>query len=213
MKDAPLEANSFTRDIGRVCQDYVGRQLSLIPNAAVVPEVVYDDDQRSVDWFVLFEDLVVLVEVKSTRMSHLARMGGNKLKDDVERCLGKAYKQVRRTHELLADGHSAFVEIPADRPRIAIIATLEPYWAANSPFIAEFLPESPIPTSVASVRALERLVDVLRTIGGPEPLIKVLDDPDRRTWNLENGLPDITVPKNPILDAAWNRFPFPSGDA
>lgn len=206
------QANSFTRDVGRVCQDYVGRQLGLIPNATAFPEISYDDDQLSVDWFVVFDELVLLVEVKSTRMSHLARMGGNKLKDDIDRSLGKAVKQVRRTHELLTDGHPAFAEVPTDRPRIAIVVTLEPYWAANSPFIAEFLPEPPIPTSIASMRTLERLVDVLRTVGGPEPLIKVLDDPDRRAWNLENALPDVTVSKNPILDAAWNRFPFPTGD-
>ena len=205
------QANAFTRDIGLVCQDYVGRQLGLIPNAIVLPEIGYDDDQLSVDWFVVLDDLVLLVEVKSTRMSHLARMGGNKLKGDINRSLGKAYKQVRRTHDLLAAGHAAFAEIPTDRPRIAIIVTLKPYWAANSPFIAEFLPEPTIPTSVASVRALERLVDVLRTVGGPDPLLKVLDDPDRRMWNLENALPEIEMTKNPLLDAAWNRFPFPTG--
>ncbi|MFI4991433.1 MAG: hypothetical protein ACHQHO_11040 [Solirubrobacterales bacterium] len=206
------QTEAFTRDVGRVCEDYVGRQLRLIPNATVTPEIVYDDEKRSVDWFVVFDELVVLVEVKSTRMSHLARMGADRLKDDVDRCLGKAYKQVSRTDGLLADGHAAFAEIPTDRPRLAIIVTLEPYWAANSPFIAEFLPESPIPTTVASVRALERLVDVLRTVGGPDPLTQVLDDPDRRTWNLENALPETEVPKNPILDAAWSRFPFPTGD-
>jgi hypothetical protein len=205
------EANQFTRDVGRVCEDYVGRQLRLIPSATVTSEILYDGDQLSVDWFVVFDELVVLVEVKSTRMSHLARMGAEKLKDDVKRRLGKAYEQVQRTDELLSGGHSAFAEIPADRPRIAIVVTLEPYWAANSPFIAEFLPEPPIPTSVASVRALERLVDVL-CIAGPDPLIKVLEDPDRRTWNIENALPDIEVPKNPILDAAWSRFPFPNPD-
>lgn len=206
------QANAFTRDIGLVCQEYVGRQLRLIPNATVLPEIVYDDDQRSVDWFVIFDDLVVFVEVKSTRMSHLARMGGSKLRDDIERCIGKAYKQVKRTDQLLADGHPAFAEIPADRRRIAIIATLEPYWAANSPFIAEFLPEPTVPTTVASVRAVERLVDVLSAVGGPQPLIEVLGDQDRRMWNVENALPDIPVEKNAILDAAWNRLPFPSGD-
>jgi hypothetical protein len=65
----------------------------------------------------------VLVEVKSTRMSQLARMGANKLGQDIERSLGKAYKQVARTHQLLADRHPAFAAIPADRPRIAIVAT------------------------------------------------------------------------------------------
>ena len=57
-------ANAFTRDIGLVCQEYVGRQLRLVPKATVLPEIVYDGDQRSVDWFVIFDDLVVLVEVK-----------------------------------------------------------------------------------------------------------------------------------------------------
>jgi hypothetical protein len=206
------QTESFTRDIGRVCEDYVGRQLQLIPNATITPEIVYDGDQLSVDWFVVFDELVVLVEVKSTRMSHLARMGAERLKDDVQRCLGKAYTQVSRTDGLLADGHSAFAEIPADRPRIAIVVTLEPYWAANSPFIAEFIPEPPIPTSVASVRALERLVDVLAAVGGPDPLIQLLEDPDRSTWNIENALPQIEVPRNPILAAAWDRFPFPVPD-
>ncbi len=91
--------------------------------------------------------------------------------------------------------------------------TLEPYWAANSPFITELLPETPVPTTVASVRALERLVDTLCALGGPDPLIKVLEDPDRRTWNLENALPDLQTSKNPILDAAWSRFPFPNGES
>jgi hypothetical protein len=30
-------------------------------------------------------------------------------------------------------------------------------------------------------------------------LIQVLVDPDRRTWNVVNALPDIEVPQNPIL--------------
>jgi hypothetical protein len=205
------EANAFTRDIGLVCEDYVGRQLRLIPNATVLPEIGYDDDQLSVDWFVIFDELVVLVEVKSTRMSQLARMGGNRLKQDIERSLGKAYKQVARTHQLLTDRHPAFTAIPADRPRIAIVATLEPYWVSNSPFIAEYLPQPTIRTSVSSVRGLERLVDVLCAVGGPEPLTTILDDPDRRTWSLENALPDLATPKNPILDAAWDRLPFPNG--
>jgi hypothetical protein len=205
------EAEAFTRDIGVLCQDYVGRQLRLIPAGKVIPEIVYDDDQRSVDWVVVFDDLVVLVEVKATRMTHLGRIGANRLSDDLKRCLGKAYKQVNRTDQLLTDGHRAFADIPADRPRIAIIGTLEPYWAANSAFVAEFLPEPTVLTTVASVREIERLVDVLATLGGPRTLTEMLADPERRTWNLANALPDIEVPKNPILDSAWKSFPFPGG--
>jgi hypothetical protein len=35
------QAKAFTRDIGLVCEDYVGRQLRLIPNATVSPEISY----------------------------------------------------------------------------------------------------------------------------------------------------------------------------
>ncbi len=74
--------------------------------------------------FVVFDELVVLVEVKSTRMGQLGRMGGSRLAVDVARCIGKPYNQVRCTDKLLAERHPAFGEIPIDRPRIAIIATL-----------------------------------------------------------------------------------------
>jgi hypothetical protein len=202
------EANEFTRDVGLVFQEYIGRQLRLIPNATVLPEIVYDDSQRSVDWFVIFDDLVLLVEVKSTRLSHLGRMDANKLKEDIKRCIGDAYKQVERTDLLLSEKHPAFTGIPTDRPRIAIVATLEPYWAANSPFMTKFLSEPAIPTTVASAREIGRLVDVVCALGGPQPLVDIVTDQERRTWNLENALPDIAVVKNPILDEAWQRYPF-----
>jgi hypothetical protein len=180
-----------------------------MPGATVVPEIVYGDSQRSVDWFVVYDDLVVLVEAKSTRLSHLARMGGNQLKEDIERCIGKAFAQVTRTDDLLSQGHSAFADIPKDRPRIAIVATLEPYWAANTPFVGKFLPAPAIPTTVASMRAIEHLVDVVMALGSPQPLIDIIADDERRSWNLENALPSIDVPKNPILNEAWERYPFP----
>lgn len=203
-----VEANAFTRDVGVVFQEYVGRQLRLMPGAVVLPEIVYDDSQRSVDWIVIFDEVVVLVEAKSTRLSHLARMGGNQLKQDIERCVGKAFAQVARTDELLSQGHSAFRDIPVDRPRIAIVATLEPYWAANTPFVGKFLPSPAIPTTVASIRAIERLVDVAAALGGPQPLVEIVADEERRTWNLENALPNIEVPGNRLLEEAWSRFPF-----
>jgi hypothetical protein len=79
--------------------------------------------------------------------------------------------------------------------------------------VAEVLPQPTILTSVSSVRALERLVDVLRTVDGAEPLTNVLKDPDRRSGSLENALPDLTTSQNPILDAAWSPLSFPTCDS
>jgi hypothetical protein len=202
-------AARFSEDLGLVFEDYVGRQLRLVPDATVVPEISYDDNKRSVDWFVVFNKLVLLVEAKTTRLTAVSRLGGGSLENDVKRCLGKAYDQITNTNELLNAGHPAFSEIPADRPRLGIAVTLEPYWAANSPFVAEFLPEPQIPTTVASARAFEHLINVLCAKGGPEPLLAVLRNPDRRTWNLENALPDLPGVRNPLLEAAWSKLPFP----
>ncbi len=69
------DAERFTRDIGLIFQHYVGRQLALLPNVSVIPEIFYDNDQRSVDWFVITDEDVLLIEVKSTRVSQAGRMG------------------------------------------------------------------------------------------------------------------------------------------
>jgi hypothetical protein len=74
--------------------------------------------------------------------------------------------------------------------------------------MTEFLSDPAIPTTVASAREIERLVDVVCALGGPQPLLDIVNDQERRTWSLENALPDIEVVKNPILDAAWNSYPF-----
>lgn len=203
-----IEADEFTRDIGVVFQDYVGRQLHLLPGATVLPEIHYDNDQRSVDWFVIFDELVLLVEAKSTRLSNLARMGGTALGGDIDRSLGRAFKQLGRTEQHVAGGHRQFAAIPTDRPRIGIIATLEPYWSANSPFVRQLLPEPPLPVTVASIREVERLVDVVRFHGDAAVLGEVLADPERRYWHLANALPGEEVPRNPILEAAWHANTF-----
>jgi hypothetical protein len=206
------EADAFTRDVGVAFQDYIGRQLRLMPGATVLPEIVYDASQRSVDWFVIFDQVVVLVEAKSTRLSHLARMGGDQLAADIDRCCGRAVRQISRTDELLTERHPAFSEVPTDRPRIAIIATMEPYWGVNNPFLSKLLPHSAVRTMVASASEVEYLVGVVTKLGGPESLIGVFADEDRRTWNLGNALPQVEIPRNPILKAAWDSYPFPTGE-
>jgi len=209
---ADADANAFTRDIGLVFQEYVGRQLRLLSGGTVVPEIFYDGEQRSVDWFVIFDELVLLVEAKTTRLSHLARMGGNALEGDVQRSLGRAFRQVARTEQLLVDGHREFGAVPTDRPRLAVVVTLEPYWFANTPFIRRFLSEPAMPVTVASIREVEHFVDFVRGGADPDVLGDVLSDPERRTWNLANALPAGEVPGNPILEAAWASYPF-LGDA
>jgi hypothetical protein len=126
---------AFSEDIGLLLQDYVGRQLGLT-RGEVVAEIIYDKGQkRSADWFLIFPDLVVIIEVKSTRLTQEARAGGPRLDADIQRAIGKGFDQVSTTESLLREDHPAFSRIPKDRRRVGLVVTLEPYWSANSPMV------------------------------------------------------------------------------
>ncbi|MFG2365854.1 hypothetical protein ACGFY3_30115 [Streptomyces mirabilis] len=75
-----------------------------------------------------------------------ARLG---LEDGVAETDGKlarAYRQVNTTAAQIDERNPAFARIPADRPRQALIVTLEPFPNANLPHVD--LPVPDIPTTV-----------------------------------------------------------------
>ncbi len=41
-----------------------------------------------------------------------------------------------------------------------------------------------------------------------ERLPAIVSDPDRSTWSLGNGLSPHADARNPILDAAWESYPW-----
>jgi hypothetical protein len=67
---------AFARDMGELLEDYIGRQLASMPSVEVHPEIAYTEKKdviHSVDWIVVFDDLVLLVECKATRTPAAAR--------------------------------------------------------------------------------------------------------------------------------------------
>lgn len=202
------ERDAFFSDLGDLFQAYVGMQLAELPGCAIQPEIEHDGG-RSVDWFVIWPDLVLLVEAKSTRLTQAGRTGRPQLADELKRSLGKAFEQLARSMTLIKERHPAFAEIPSDRPMIGIAATLEPYYLANSHWSRELLGQQNSPTLTVSARGLERLV----TIGQQHDLSKLLRDieadPERRTWDLEQATRDIHVQgRNRLLDEAWAELPW-----
>lgn len=202
-----FDRDRFTGDLGTVFQDYVGRQLRLVPGVNVVEEIEYEKSQRSVDWFVVGESFVLLVEAKSTRLTQMARMGDERLSEDVERCIGEAYRQIDRTERLIDGNHPAFAAIPKELPRYGVVATLEPYWASTNPFFHRLIPTSLIPTSIASSRQLERAVAIAASSGVPASLYHSLFEALDQPPTPEDWIDDV-VARNPILEAAWNRNPL-----
>lgn len=111
--------NEFPVETGYLFEEYTGRQLRLIPDAHVVGEITYTvkrNQKQSVGWIVVFEDLVLLVEVKSTMPTQNARLGLLRGVEETERKLGRAYQQINNTSAQIDERHRAFVDIPADRP-------------------------------------------------------------------------------------------------
>ena len=203
--------SAFTDDLGLLFEHYIGRQCRTLPGAHVLPEVVYDRGrQKSIDWFVLYNDLTLLVEVKTTRLPLGARAGTEDLPAMVQRTLGKAFDQIGRTVACLANGTPEFAAIPRGQPIVAIAVTLEPYYMANTTFVRRHLPEPTAPVIVASAREFEMLVAYGEENDIPALLHEVVADEDQRSWNLGSVLSrrHRGAGRNRILDESYNRLPW-----
>lgn len=207
--------NPFTRDLGTLVETYSGEQLSLVPKAALSPEREYKPGSRSVDWILDLTEIAVLVEVKSARVGLPGRLTAPAFFDDVNADVGKAMTQIQGTVNLIRDSHPAFSDIPPDRNLRGLIITAEPHHLINSPIFRQGLPDPGIPTTVVSLAELEHSV-AFSLVVSPS---KIFDDlTNWRTatpvnvkdtfirWNA--GRSEHAKPRNPLLDAAWDRLPW-----
>jgi hypothetical protein len=206
--------NSFAEDVGDLFEQYVGRVLRTLADAQVYPEIAYDPDgdKRSVDWIVLWDNVVLLVEVKSTRSTQSIRMGTAQGWSDLRGRLGHAYTQIAKTSDLISGGHPKFSHIPKDLPRIGLILTMEPF-----PFIDAMLMRNligvtaSVPMRVCSINDLEWLVCLPdRSVG--EHLLEVVTDPAKEGWDvLGQEFAGVEFAPSAVLGQAWSAFPWSPG--
>jgi hypothetical protein len=184
-----------------------------LPGVSVYPEVVYRErkqEAKSIDWFVVFDDLVLLIETKATRSPLAVRAADATVQDAYTKTLGEAFDQLGRTFGKIRSGAPEFAHIPTDRPVIAMVATLDPWYVANSLGRA-FLPTPALPTVVAPLRDIEQLIG----IGQRRPVSDVLQQimlagDERQTWELGTALQRFQAPadRNPLLQQAFDRLPI-----
>jgi len=202
----------FTRDLGHLFEQYIGRQLRLLPGAQVLPEITYGPRtgrRKTIDWIVVFSDLVLLVEVKSAIPTEPVRLGTPDAVDEVAKKLGKAFTQIDITARLIEDRDPALASVPAGLPVLGVAVTLEPFHLANAPFLHDLLPATRTPVTVADAAEIESLV----TIADMPPsqlLLELAADTERSTWSLGTSLHGHARSRNPILDEAWNSYPWAS---
>ncbi|MEV0695482.1 hypothetical protein [Streptomyces sp. NPDC050388] len=200
--------DAFTQDLGDLFEAYVGRQLGLLPDATVQPEIVYGRSKAlSVDWIVVTEELVLLVEVKSVRPTAHLRLASEQRIDEVRRMLGRAYEQIDNTAALIAGGQKEFAGVPTDRPVHGLIVTMEPFHIVNAPVQRPQLPATEVPVTVCSISELENMVTITDAPVG-RLLLERAADAQRSTYALREALSGHTHARNAVLDAGWDSYPW-----
>ena len=200
----------FARDLGHLFEQYIGRQLRLLPGAQVMPEITYgprNDRRKTIDWIVVLPEVVLLVEVKSAIPAEPVRLGTPDAAGAVLSKLGKAFKQIDITAQLIADRDTALAAVPADRPVLGMAVTLEPFHMANAQF--DLLPATRTPVTVADAAEIENLVMTTDTPPGRLLLDRAADEL-RSTWSLDAALEGHARDRNPVLDEAWDSYPWAS---
>lgn len=216
-----LWQDRFTRDLGRLVETYVGDQLALIPGAAVTPERRYGRNgaSKTVDWIVVLPTVVVLVEVKSARVSQAGRLDVEGFFDDVKKDVGKGLGQIATTAQMVASGHTVLADIPTDRPVRGMVVTAEPHHLINSPIYREGLPDPTVPTPILSLEELENTVTLTLATDPSGVLLDLTDresdagyDVVRKIARLHRDA-GLAEWNNPILDAAYAQYPFHPDDS
>ncbi|WP_286689968.1 MULTISPECIES: hypothetical protein [unclassified Aeromicrobium] len=203
---------AFSRDLGYLFEPYIGDQLSLIPDAQVFRWGQGTDGTEPIDFVVVLPEVVVLVEVKSTRPTEVVRAGKPEWAETVRSRIGKAIRQLERDDALIEAGDPLFDEIPTDRPRVGLVVTMEDFHLLNSGFHAPVLDRTrpDLPISIASAGEVETWVALAATSPGSAVLETIEAEPDdrRSTFSLSAAFRDRPVNPNPILLRAWESGPW-----
>ncbi|WP_157519394.1 hypothetical protein [Modestobacter sp. Leaf380] len=207
--------SAFSDALGEMFERYVGSQLSQLEAAIVEPEVEYwegKNAKKSCDYFWIFPEVVVLVEVKTARPTIDYRSGKVDAVGDAKRKVGQAYKQILNTERLIVDHHPAFAHIPTDRPRLGMVVTLEPFHLRQTGLDGVSWLQGGIPVGVLGAHDLEELLT--HAIGEVGVGAALLDAPRTEMGGID-FLPAVQgypFKKNPLLEAAfeaWCTWPDP----
>jgi hypothetical protein len=187
---------------------YVGAQLRLLRHATVHDEIVYGSpERRTTDFFVVTDEVVVLVEVKASRPVLATRLGQPEGDEDIGKKIGNARSQILATAKLIKDGHPAVAHVPNDRPLRGLVVTLEPFHLVQTFLFEDVLGDAPVPITITTAHELEGVVAMLaeRSDLG-ERLLRALTPEADSPSSLRDAVRDLTPVPNPILSDGWGRF-------
>ena len=202
--------NDFPRALGDSFEKYVGRNLALLEaaGAKVYPEVTYGKDNRqTVDYLIVLDEVVLLVEVKGMRANAPAKAG---VEAGLEQLVGKiqhARNQIDKTAKLIEDKIPELDFIPADREIRGIVVTMEPIHQIDTVFYEDMFNDNTIVSATASAHDLERVLPTLATANNPGiRLLEALTFNDPTPPSLDRAIEGLAPVRNPVLDQLWDGW-------
>ncbi|MYI61524.1 MAG: hypothetical protein F4105_07640 [Gemmatimonadetes bacterium] len=199
----PDAFRAFTKALGLRFERYIGVQLGFIQHAQLHPEIVYDDEQRSVDYIIETPEVLVLVEVKSVAPNIDTRSGIFPDNGDVERNIQRACQQITKSAALIEQGHPDFPALDGRQMR-GLVVTREPYFNLPLPFLTDVVQPASIPTTVVSSQELEVAIPALyEAVDCGTALLGALASEGDAVKTSLNPLP---VDRNLLLDEIADRW-------
>lgn len=202
--------DDFPRALGDSFEKYVGRNLALLEaaGAKVYPEITYGkDNRRSVDYLVVFDEVVLLVEVKGMRANAPAKAGVQVGLEQLVSKIQHARNQIDTTAKLIEDQIPELHCIPVGREVRGVVVTMEPIHQVDTVFYKDLFDDNTIVSATASAHDLECIIPILATANNPGVrLLEALTVKDPAPPSLDRAIEGLASERNPILDALWDGW-------
>lgn len=168
----------FARDLGKLIEDYVGRQLGQLGAGQLIGEQPYGKPGKggkTCDWLLALAQLTAIFETKAARIPLPGQQDFPAYLAAVNRDVGDSLaKQIPVTLGLIRDGDPMFAGYDLPSEVHAFVVTAEPFLMVTSEFYRTQLPDPGCPYAVLSLGELEWFVAAVLAGADPSELVRTL---------------------------------------
>ncbi|WP_280491988.1 nuclease-related domain-containing protein [Nocardia asiatica] len=201
--------DDFPRAFGDSFEKLVGRHLDLLVpcGATVYPEITYDRGQnKTVDYMLVFPELVLLVETKGMRSTVQARIGDDTGLQKLAERIQQARDQIDHTADLIHRRIPELAHIPSDRPLRGLVVTMEPIQYIDTALFTNLFTPSEVQSATVSAHDLEQILPTLAQqpeVG--QRLLDALTFSKPTPPGLDRAIKGLPRLRNPISADLWDR--------